>query len=176
MVLKAPNGQVFNLDALLNYTNNPGANFLNTVISSAGVATLSSNCSSIQLLIKLMHLAQPSLLPDFLWQVVRLDILLQLPTGVLCILPLMVTGQLQLMMPALLMLVTLHPGQLRLTIQLRVELVPHTLYMVSCSRPLYKCHCNESIYSRYTNSYCLCCSNSKYGVYNNRYRWYNRLL
>jgi subtilisin-like proprotein convertase family protein len=40
MVLKAPNGAVFNLDALLNKTNNAGANFLNTVISSAGVTTL----------------------------------------------------------------------------------------------------------------------------------------
>ena len=45
MVLKAPNGQVFNLDALLNYTNNPGVDFLNTVISSAGVATLSSTAA-----------------------------------------------------------------------------------------------------------------------------------
>ncbi len=39
-VLKAPNGQVFNLDALLNKTNNPGANFVNTVISSTGTTTL----------------------------------------------------------------------------------------------------------------------------------------
>ncbi|MFZ1369591.1 MAG: choice-of-anchor J domain-containing protein [Ferruginibacter sp.] len=39
-VLKAPNGQVFNLDALLNRTNNAGANFVNTVISSAGTTTL----------------------------------------------------------------------------------------------------------------------------------------
>ncbi|MEZ5028320.1 MAG: hypothetical protein R2765_05980 [Ferruginibacter sp.] len=41
-VLKAPNGQVFNLDALLSATNNPGANFVNTVISSAGTTPLSS--------------------------------------------------------------------------------------------------------------------------------------
>ncbi len=40
MVLKAPNGAVFNLDALLNKTNNPGANFVNTVISSTGTTTL----------------------------------------------------------------------------------------------------------------------------------------
>lgn len=40
MVLKAPNGQVLNLDALLNATNNPGANFVNTVISSAGTTRL----------------------------------------------------------------------------------------------------------------------------------------
>ncbi len=40
MVLKAPNGAVLNLDALLNKTNNPGANFVNTVISSAGVTAL----------------------------------------------------------------------------------------------------------------------------------------
>jgi len=40
MVLKAPNGQIFNLDALLNKTNNPGANFVNTVISSTGVTAL----------------------------------------------------------------------------------------------------------------------------------------
>jgi subtilisin-like proprotein convertase family protein len=39
-VLKAPNGQVFNLDALLNRTNNPGANFVNTVIASNGTTTL----------------------------------------------------------------------------------------------------------------------------------------
>jgi subtilisin-like proprotein convertase family protein len=39
-VLKAPNGAVFNLDALLNKTNNSGANFLNTVISSTGTTTL----------------------------------------------------------------------------------------------------------------------------------------
>jgi subtilisin-like proprotein convertase family protein len=41
-VLKAPNGQVFNLDAILNKTNNPGSNFVNTVISSSGVTPLSS--------------------------------------------------------------------------------------------------------------------------------------
>ena len=41
-VLKAPNGQVINLDALLNKTNNPGANFVNTVISSAGTTLLSA--------------------------------------------------------------------------------------------------------------------------------------
>ncbi len=40
MVLKAPNGQIINLDALLNKTNNPGANFVNTVISSTGVTAL----------------------------------------------------------------------------------------------------------------------------------------
>ena len=41
-VLKAPNGQIFNLDALLSATNNPGINFVNTVISSAGTAALST--------------------------------------------------------------------------------------------------------------------------------------
>ena len=41
-VLKAPNGKVFNLDAMLNKTNNPGANFLNTVISSTGTTLLSA--------------------------------------------------------------------------------------------------------------------------------------
>ena len=40
MVLKAPNGQIINLDAMLNKTNNPGANFVNTVISSTGVTAL----------------------------------------------------------------------------------------------------------------------------------------
>ena len=40
MVVKAPNGAVFNLDALLNITNNSGANFVNTIISSAGTTTL----------------------------------------------------------------------------------------------------------------------------------------
>ncbi len=40
MVLKAPNGAVLNLDALLNATNNAGANFVNTVISSAGTTRL----------------------------------------------------------------------------------------------------------------------------------------
>ncbi|MGC4101450.1 M36 family metallopeptidase [Ferruginibacter sp.] len=42
MVLKAPNGNVYNLDAMLSYTNNPGANFTNTVISSAGTKLLSA--------------------------------------------------------------------------------------------------------------------------------------
>ncbi len=42
MVLKAPNGQVINLDAILNKTNNPGANFVNTVISSTGTTALSA--------------------------------------------------------------------------------------------------------------------------------------
>jgi subtilisin-like proprotein convertase family protein len=42
MALKAPNGQIFNLDAMLNRTNNPGANFTNTVISSAGTNLLSA--------------------------------------------------------------------------------------------------------------------------------------
>ena len=41
-VLKAPNGQIINLDALLNATNNPGANFVNTVISSTGTTRLSA--------------------------------------------------------------------------------------------------------------------------------------
>ena len=41
-VLRAPNGQILNLDALLTSTNNAGANFVNTVISSAGGPTLSS--------------------------------------------------------------------------------------------------------------------------------------
>ena len=42
MVLKAPNGAVFNLDALLNRTNNPGADFVNTVISASGTTLLSA--------------------------------------------------------------------------------------------------------------------------------------
>lgn len=42
MVLKAPNGQIINLDAMLNKTNNAGANFVNTVISSTGTALLSA--------------------------------------------------------------------------------------------------------------------------------------
>jgi subtilisin-like proprotein convertase family protein len=42
IALKAPNGKIINLDALVNRTNNPGANFTNTVISSAGTATLNS--------------------------------------------------------------------------------------------------------------------------------------
>ena len=41
-VLKSPSGAVINLDALLNSTNNAGANFVNTVISGAGTAALSS--------------------------------------------------------------------------------------------------------------------------------------
>ena len=39
--LKAPNGQILNLDRNMGATGNPGANFVNTVISSAGVASLS---------------------------------------------------------------------------------------------------------------------------------------
>lgn len=39
-VLKAPNGNIINLDAMLNATNNPGNNFVNTVISSDGVTRL----------------------------------------------------------------------------------------------------------------------------------------
>ncbi len=42
IALKAPNGQIINLSALLNRTNNPGANFTNTVISSAGTALQSA--------------------------------------------------------------------------------------------------------------------------------------
>ncbi|MFN8243519.1 MAG: proprotein convertase P-domain-containing protein [Ferruginibacter sp.] len=42
IVLKAPNGNVFNLDAMLNKTNNAGANFTNTVIGSAGTTLLSA--------------------------------------------------------------------------------------------------------------------------------------
>jgi subtilisin-like proprotein convertase family protein len=42
MVLKAPNGSIFNLDAALNKSGKPGANFTNTVISSSGTALLSS--------------------------------------------------------------------------------------------------------------------------------------
>ncbi|MGG9961781.1 M36 family metallopeptidase [Ferruginibacter sp. SUN106] len=45
MVLKAPNGRIFNLDAMLNKTNNPGANFTNTVISSAGTTLLSAGAA-----------------------------------------------------------------------------------------------------------------------------------
>jgi len=39
--LKAPNGQVLNLDKNMGATGNPGANFTNTIISSAGTAPLS---------------------------------------------------------------------------------------------------------------------------------------
>ncbi|MBK6635605.1 MAG: hypothetical protein IPG38_16115 [Chitinophagaceae bacterium] len=42
IVLKAPNGQVFNLDANINKTGGPGANFINTVISSASTTPLSA--------------------------------------------------------------------------------------------------------------------------------------
>ena len=38
--LKAPNGQILNLDRNLTATGNPGANFTNTVISSAGTTAL----------------------------------------------------------------------------------------------------------------------------------------
>ena len=40
MALKAPNGRIVNLDALLNRTNQAGANFTNTVISSAATNPL----------------------------------------------------------------------------------------------------------------------------------------
>jgi subtilisin-like proprotein convertase family protein len=45
MVLKAPNNQIINLDAILNKTNNAGANFVNTVISSSGTTALSSGAA-----------------------------------------------------------------------------------------------------------------------------------
>ena len=41
-VLRAPNGNILNLDAFLTTTNNPGANFTNTVISSAGANPISA--------------------------------------------------------------------------------------------------------------------------------------
>ena len=40
--LKAPNNSILNLDNLLTGTNNPGANFVNTIIGSTGVTALSS--------------------------------------------------------------------------------------------------------------------------------------
>ncbi|MBK7305978.1 MAG: hypothetical protein IPI88_02400 [Chitinophagaceae bacterium] len=40
MALKAPNGSIVNLDAMLNRTNQAGANFTNTVISSTSTTTL----------------------------------------------------------------------------------------------------------------------------------------
>ncbi|MEP6675969.1 MAG: T9SS type A sorting domain-containing protein [Ferruginibacter sp.] len=40
--LKAPNTNILNLDNLLSGTNNPGANFVNTVIGSTGVTLLSA--------------------------------------------------------------------------------------------------------------------------------------
>ena len=40
IVLKSPSGKIFNLDALLTYTNNGEVDFVNTVISSAGTAAL----------------------------------------------------------------------------------------------------------------------------------------
>ena len=43
IVLKAPNGNVLNLSANVTRTGGPGANFINTVISSAGIAFLSSS-------------------------------------------------------------------------------------------------------------------------------------
>ncbi|MBK7558913.1 MAG: proprotein convertase P-domain-containing protein [Chitinophagaceae bacterium] len=42
IVLKAPNGQVFNLDANINKTGGAGANFINTIISSASTTPLSA--------------------------------------------------------------------------------------------------------------------------------------
>jgi len=42
IVLKAPNGQVFNLDANINRTGGAGADFVNTVISSASTTPLSA--------------------------------------------------------------------------------------------------------------------------------------
>ena len=45
MVLKAANGAILNLDALLNKTNNAGANFVNTIISSSGVTTLNNGAA-----------------------------------------------------------------------------------------------------------------------------------
>lgn len=42
IVLKAPNGQILNLDYFLTATGNPGTNFVNTVISSAGTTALSA--------------------------------------------------------------------------------------------------------------------------------------
>ncbi|MBK8496921.1 MAG: hypothetical protein IPL50_19415 [Chitinophagaceae bacterium] len=47
IVLKAPNGQVFNLDANINKTGGPGANFINTVISSASTTPLSAGAPPI---------------------------------------------------------------------------------------------------------------------------------
>jgi subtilisin-like proprotein convertase family protein len=41
-VLKAPNGNILNLDAALSATNNAGADFANTIISSAGTKALSA--------------------------------------------------------------------------------------------------------------------------------------
>ncbi|MBK6635011.1 MAG: hypothetical protein IPG38_12500 [Chitinophagaceae bacterium] len=42
IVLKAPNGQVFNLDANINKTGGAGANFINTIISSASTTPSSA--------------------------------------------------------------------------------------------------------------------------------------
>ena len=42
IVLKAPNGNVFNLDANINKTGGPGANFINTIISSTSSTLLSA--------------------------------------------------------------------------------------------------------------------------------------
>jgi len=42
IVLRSPNGQIYNLDALLNATNNAGANFTNTKIMSNGVTRLNN--------------------------------------------------------------------------------------------------------------------------------------
>ncbi len=41
-VLRAPNGQVLNLDAMLTRTNNPGANFNNTIFSNQATMQLSN--------------------------------------------------------------------------------------------------------------------------------------
>ena len=45
MALKAPNGKILNLDAMLNRTNGSGANFTNTVIGSAGTTLLSAGAA-----------------------------------------------------------------------------------------------------------------------------------
>ena len=50
--LKAPNNNILNLDNLLNGTNNPGANFTNTIIGSTGTTALSAGVAPFTALFK----------------------------------------------------------------------------------------------------------------------------
>ncbi|MBK6380699.1 MAG: proprotein convertase P-domain-containing protein [Chitinophagaceae bacterium] len=66
IVLKAPNGNVFNLDAVINRTGGAGANFVNTVISSSGTTLLSAGAppytAHLHLMLPVQHLLQQGLL------------------------------------------------------------------------------------------------------------------
>ena len=50
--LKAPNNNILNLDNLLSATNNPGANFVNTIIGSTGTTALSAGVAPFSALFK----------------------------------------------------------------------------------------------------------------------------